>query len=425
MKRRPFLHLAVGVAATGGCLGASERVADAGPGSTATDGATDPTEMAATDSPLSVERVETREYAVRLNDLGGDPGGRVTAFDDLDDRERDVFEAALADGYETDDPPRWLVEFASGTPYVEREATYYRLENTFPTTTVTAEAVPESDVDGEIAPYDEYEAAVTDDGRVMSGLMRIAREEGIDLTYVWDDLRAFLEDHDAVRYHGDVLSFSVAVEDPGPPYRVSAAEVRVSEAVDGEVWNASEADPEARELVREAGETRGAYAFDGAPDGLFDALDDHRYVLLDGTFYTASVEKRASVPVALDATLEDAGVGIALANEADGDLRISTGAPRPFGVLHFHPVGDEDDSRLLWTDAYEESDHVRTEDREIRSVDDIALVSELGPGETLSETYDVDADSLASGEYVVEGSVGVDTGDDTANLPYRVVFSVA
>ena len=451
MKRRPFLHLTVGALATGGCLGAAEIPDDSssvgaitGSDADASTDADGPAEMAAADEgPLSIERVETFEYVVRLNDLGEDPSGGITAFGELNDRERKIAETAIAEGYQTRDAPEWLVKFASATPHVEREGTYYRLEHTFPTTTITARAVPKSEkasdggdesegeagVEGKVASYEEYEAAVTRDGYVMTGLMRIAREEGIDLTYVWPKLREFLDAYDAVEYRGETLSFGVEVEDSGPPYEIEATEVSVSEAVRGDVWDASEASEEVRNLVRKAGRTSGAYGFGRAPDGFLQTLDDHQYVYLDGTFYTAYVEKRDSVPASLSASFEDGNVRLSLRNDADGELRIGSGAPRPFGVLHFHPVGDSEDRRLLWTDAYAQSGHVRTEGRNIVAVDDIGLTATLAPGETVSETYSVEANDLSNGEYAVEDSVGVDSGgtDDgnSGTFQYRVVFSVA
>lgn len=446
MKRRPFLHLAVGAATTAGCLGPS---ASSTTSHTDADGADQqPTRMAAADDDggsdptLSLETVETFEYVVRLNDLGDDPSGTVTAFSDLSDRERRVVETAIADGYETADPPEWLLRFASGTPAVERSGTYYRLEDTFPTYTVTAEAVAESDVDGAIASYEEYERAVTRDGYVMSGLLRVARREAVELSYVWPDLREFFERYDAVRYRGDLLSVSVEVEDLGPPYRLSGREVSVSQAVRGSVWDASEAPKTIRKLVRRAGRASGTYGFDRAPEGFVENLRSHEYVHLDGTFYTTYVEKQGSVPLSVSAEFAGGRLRLAVQNEGDRELRTTSGAPRPFGVVRCHPKGGPETTHLLWTDAYEASEHVRTAGREVRLVEDLALVTTLAPGERASETYDVAAgrslgEGLPPGQYVVADSLGVETpsgGDETgggddeddgsSTVRYRVVFSV-
>ncbi|WP_137287472.1 hypothetical protein [Halorussus salinisoli] len=435
MKRRPFLHLAAGAAAaTAGCAGTSDTSAEP---THATASGTAPTRMAvADDSPddaaLSVAGVETFDYVVRLNDLGDDPDGGVTAVSDLTDREREVVTTAIGGRYETRDPPQWLRKFASGTPFVERDGTYYRLENTFPTYRVTAETVPQSDVAGEVASYDAYERAVTHDGYVTSGLLRIARREGIELSYVWPSLDSFFETYDAVRYQGEVVSFSVEATDPGPPYEISATEVPVSEAVGGSVWNADGASERTRELLGRAGRASGAYGFDRAPADLLETLQSHQYVYLDGTFYTTYVEKRDPVPVSVAAEVRNGRLHLALRNDAETELRLSSGAPRPFGVVRCRPTTDSDASastRLLWTDAYADSDHVRTDDRRVELVNDVALVSTVAPGESVAETYAVPAD-LPPGEYVVEGSLGVrgasgQENDDGSTVRYRVTFSVA
>ncbi|WP_135825881.1 hypothetical protein [Halorussus ruber] len=442
MKRRPFLHAAVvgtAAAATGGYLGV---FGGSGSEEAFRDDSSDATRMAATDARrLSVRRAETFDHVVRLNDLGDDPRGGITAFSDLSDRESEVVTTAIGGAYETDDPPEWLAAFASATPFVERNGTYYRLDDTFPTHRVTAEAVPEGQVEGPVATYEEYERAVTREDYVMSGLLRVARREGIELDYVWPALRAFFRKFDAARYHGEVLDFSVEVEDAGPPFRLSATEVPVSEAAGGAVWRADSASQKARSLVRRAGSVRGAHGFDRAPSGLLDALQSHEYVLLDGTFYTSYVESRGSPPISVAAEFRDGRLRLAARNRGDSARRLSSGAPRPFGVVRCRatettgePAGNPDrdsrlrDPHLLWTDAYAESDRVRTEGREVELASDVALVSTLAPGESVAETYAVP--DLPPGEYAVEGSLGVaraSKGDDagSSTVRYRVTFSVA
>jgi len=426
MKRRPFLHAAVGALATGGCLGRAATPPTARVDATAGE--------APSDADLAVERVETYDRAVRLNELGDDPDGVVAQFSELDARERRVVEAALGGGYETADPPTWLVKFASGTDVVERAGDYYRLDHTLPTTAITAEAVPASAVEGAIADHEAYEAAVTHDGRIATGLLRIARREGLELTYVWPSLRRFLDEYAAVDYRGRVTAFSVEVADSGPPYRLSASEASVSAAVDGPVWNAATAGEAARELLDRAAAARGAYGVDAAPERFFERLAAHRYVYLDDTFYAASVARREPAPVSVDASLVDGTVRLSLRNEADRELEVTGGPPAPFGVLGVHPVGEPDDRRLLWSDAYAESERVRTVER--------AESAAVAAGERLRATYEIDSEALSAGEYAAEGSLGVEPsggdgdggvagdardgdGERGAPVRYRVVFSVA
>ncbi|WP_135805584.1 hypothetical protein [Halorussus marinus] len=416
MKRRPFLRTVAGALGTGGCVGRAETPPSA---VEATADTTPP------DGSLAVDRVAAYDRAVRLNDLGEDPDGEVAEFSGLGDRERAVVDAALAGGYETDDPPTWLVKFASGTAVVEREGTYYRLEHTLPTTAISGEAVAASTVDGEIADHQTYEDAVTHDGRIATGLVRLARREGVELTYVWPGLRRFLREYDAVEYRGTVTALSVEVDDGGPPYRLSAGEASVSAAVDAPVWNAATADPAVRELLGRAAATRGAYGVDAAPDRFFERVAAHPYVYLDGTFYAASVERRESTSVSVDASVADGIVRLSLRNVADRELSVTGPVPAPFGVLDCHPVDDPDDRRLLWSDAYAASDHVRTDGRSVERVADIEVTSSVAPGERVEATYGVRPEALASGRYAVDGSVGVERdGERSVPVRYRVEFTV-
>lgn len=422
MKRRPLLHaVAAGAVLVGGCIGDPAGDDRATTTRTVTDGGRS----------LSVANVETFAYALRLNDLGTSPHGPVPAVADLDDRERRVVEAAIAEGYETDDPPAWLRKFAGGTPFVQADGAFHRLDHTLPTYTVTAEAASESEVDGAIADREAYREAVTHDGRVTSGLLRVARREGYRLTYVWPSLRAFLDEYDAVRYRGDLLAVSLDVDDPGPPYEVTAEPASLSEVANGPVWDASDAPADVREVLAEATATEGIYPTHDLPDGLLGKLDANDYVHLDGRFYTTYVENREPLPVTLSARFEDgtlddgATLRLALRNDADGPIQVMSGAPRPFGVLRFHPVSEAEPRRLLWTDAYEESSHVHTDGRQVKMVNSVGLNTAVAPGGEAARTFTVGDADLPAGEYVVEDDVHVDlSGEDSRTLPYRVTFVV-
>ncbi len=425
MQRRQALHLLAGATiAAAGCLDRSESTESP---------TTDDTPTSTPDDDgrtFAVESVETFTYAIRLNDLGNSPSGRVPDLTEFDDRERSVVEDAIDGGYEDDDPPEWLVKFLAETRYVLRDGTYYGLDHTLPTTEITAEAVEESAVDGEIASREAYREAVTHDGVVMDGLMQLARRDGYELTYVWPSLRAFLEEYDAVRYRGEVLDFSVTVEDPGAPYRVTAEPVAFSELADAPVWDATDAPAETREVVREAGETSGVYGFSEAPPDLLENLDASRYVYFDGTFYTAYVEKRSDLPTSLTAEFTDpdpedgARFRLALHNDGTAEIQVRSGAPRPFGVLHFQPADDPETGYPLWTDAYEESEHVNTEGREVTAIQDIGLQTQVPPDESVEREFAVEED-LPAGEYVLADQVGIGLPDDDGGtFPYRVRFSL-
>lgn len=431
MDRRTLLRSSVaGLLATAGCLGTFDR---AGP----TDAESAETERATTGSPtgtdgarLRVERVETFTHALRLNDMGTTPLRSVTGFPALADRERDVADAAIDGTYETDGTPDWLVTFLSETPHVERGGTYYRLDHTLPTYAITAEAVPEDEVSGEIATFEAYREAVTHDGAIMTGLMRMAREEGgVEFTSLWPSLRSFLDRYDAVRFHGEVLDFSLSVDDPGAPYAVTATEVTMADVAGRSVWDASEESAAIREVVRAAGAESGVYAFDDPPEGLLEGLDSHDHVYLDGTFYTTYVEKREPLPVSMTAAFEGDGsaarIRLTLRNEDDGTVQVMCGAPRPFGVVRFRPAGDAETSHLLWSDAYEESDHVHTDGRDVVAVNSIGLTANVPAGGEVSRAFSFDWDSIPSGEYTVEDDLGIGVADgDGGTFPFRVVFRV-
>ncbi|PSP54461.1 hypothetical protein BRC82_09740 [Halobacteriales archaeon QS_1_67_19] len=421
MKRRSVLALAAGSMTTAGLLGA---VGSASIGAEDVPGSAEVTEMAsgADDPALSAATVETFDHVVRLNDLGDDPRSRITRFRDLDDRERAVADAAIAGEFATTEPPDWLARFVSATPIVERNGTFYRLDDDFPTYRITAEPATESEVE-EIASYDTYERAVTRENYAMTRLLEVARRETVELSYVWDDLEAFLDRYDAVRYHGDIVAFSVAEVDPGPPYTVSAARVPVSETVDGSVWDATDAPDPTRRLVREAGSTRGAFGFDREPPGVPERLRDHDYAYLDGTFYAATVEKDGSVPLSISAATTDDRLRLSVRNESDRELRFSSGPPRPFGVLRCRSTDGADARSLLWTDRYAASDRVRVVAGDVRQRGDVAVTTTVGPGEAVGETYAVG--NLSGGEYVIADSIELETASRSQTVRYRATFSVA
>ncbi|WP_327053628.1 hypothetical protein [Halomicrococcus gelatinilyticus] len=434
MNRRRLLQaLAAGASlSAAGCLGSSDDGTN--PRSTTTRTSTTGGTTTTTDGRrVAIERVKTYDYAIRLNDLGGSPAGSIPTVAELNERERTVVETAIEGTYSTDELPDWLVEFASGTSYVEREGTYYRLDASLPTYTITASETSESEVDGDIASYDEYEAAVTHDGVVMSGLLRMAMESGgTKLPSVWPKLREFLSTYDAVRYRGDVVAVSMSEDDPGAPYTVTAEQATPADVADGPVWNASDADADLREVVRAAGRESGVYSLADPPSGLFEKLDAHEYVHLDGTFYTTYVEGRGALPVSLSASVPDATLGadddarlrLAVRNESHGEIEVNSGAPVPFGLLDFHPEGG-DEHYVLWSDAYEESDYVQTDGHDVKMVADIGLVTTVAAGETTGRTFEIEQSDLPTGRYVIESSVGVSVGEEGGTLPFRVVFSVS
>jgi hypothetical protein len=117
---------------------------------------------------------------------------------------------------------------------------------------------------------------------------------------------------------------------------------------------------------------------------------------------------------------------LTLTNTADETVEVFSGAPAPFGVLYAEEVGDDSGSRrLLWSDAYAESDYVNFYPHGL-VLEDIGLTTEIPPSESETETYDV---AFPPGEYRVDGSVDVSRSDgegygDGETYPYTVVIEV-
>jgi hypothetical protein len=112
---------------------------------------------------------------------------------------------------------------------------------------------------------------------------------------------------------------------------------------------------------------------------------------------------------------------LSLTNTADETLEIVTGAPAPFGVLRAEAVGDDSGSpRLLWSDAYTESDHVSFYRRGLVP-DDIGEITEMGAGETLTQAYEV---AFPPGEYHVDGSIEVPRPDAEEDDKYSYTVFV-
>ncbi|MFD1588451.1 hypothetical protein ACFR9U_15825 [Halorientalis brevis] len=429
MQRRTVVRaLGTGTVLFTGCLDRSQS----GPAEPSTKTTSSEPSTASASPRLSITDVRSYTHAIRLNDLGESPRGDVPAVESFSDREQSVVTSAIDETYTTRSPPEWLLQFVAETTYVSQEDQYYRLTATMPTTTITATPVSRDDVTGEIASYEAYEQAVTHDGVVMSGLLRSAQQGGETLPYVWPTLDSFLSTYDAVEYHGDVLALSTTRNDPGSPYSVDATVASLSDLAGGSVWRLSAASPAVQDVVRSAAAKSGLYAFESPPDGLLAQLREHKYVYVGGRFYTTYVEQAGPQPLEIDATVEDATldadgarIRLTLRNTADSELDISSGAPKPFGVLRYQPAKSTADSGLLWSPAYEDSSHVHTEDGEVTAVNSIALQTSIEPDGTVARTFTVDDPSLSPGRYRIENDVGYSTAaarDGT--FPYVVRFAV-
>ena len=102
-----------------------------------------------------------------------------------------------------------------------------------------------------------------------------------------------------------------------------------------------------------------------------------------------------------------------LRNGGEEPIEVTSGAPWPFGVVWMEREGAPDEPGVtLWTDAYEESSHVRTEGRRAVVVEDIGLIEEV-EGESVTETYELHGDTpgLEPGTYWFSIGVGARVRD--------------
>ncbi|WP_331236019.1 hypothetical protein [Natronorarus salvus] len=200
-----------------------------------------------------------------------------------------------------------------------------------------------------------------------------------------------------------------------------------------EVVGIAEIDEAYHDTIRTAAETRGLHGVENPPEGLAEAFDGHEFLSIDDTYYWVAVSDSSGVEVSFDAELvddlasdHDPGVlSLSLENRGERTVEIGSGAPAPFGVLSIHPEGEPDgESYLLWTSEYEESDHVRTVGRSVRTVQDIGVITDLDPDDRVEHEYEIDPAGLVEGSYELTGSVGVGDGESGGSLPYTVRIQV-
>lgn len=141
-----------------------------------------------------------------------------------------------------------------------------------------------------------------------------------------------------------------------------------------------------------------------------ETLDDYRDELEDAhRSDDQQAVERISAEIRDEYSPDDAArFELSLTNTADETVEVFSGAPAPFGVLRAEPVsGDSGSPRLLWSDMYADSDHVSFYPRGL-VLEDIGLTTEIPPGDSETETYDV---AFPPGEYRVDGSIDVQRTD--------------
>lgn len=108
--------------------------------------------------------------------------------------------------------------------------------------------------------------------------------------------------------------------------------------------------------------------------------------------------------VGFDVTYPEAEVVVAdiyIEIKADSaeEVTITAGPPGPFGVIAVEAV-DNDRSMTLWSDKYEESDMIETEDHRITRRNQPQVMTELSPSQSVVAAYSVRKDTTRKGSEV-------------------------
>jgi hypothetical protein len=118
------------------------------------------------------------------------------------------------------------------------------------------------------------------------------------------------------------------------------------------------------------------------------------------------------------ATSDDPAVlEITATNNGDETIRCETGTPKPFGIQ----VADD---LVLWTDAYEEGAVI--ENGEIVGGSDEDVVTELDPGKTATEEYEVQSarDAFEPAEFTLNGELNYRFEGGRETVSYEVSWEI-
>jgi hypothetical protein len=371
---------------------------------------------------------ETFDFGLRCNDLGTTLG-EFTPSSALDDSERRVVEAAVAGAYETERPPAWLRRFVHGTDYVRVDGQFYELSSTLPTYVVEPTVVDPASVDGLVASRERYRQLREREYGVSCALTCETADGGYRTTRtVWlrPETAAFLEQFDYVEHHGSVVELDFHVDDPGPPYQVTARRVAAADVRGGATVDVDDFPADSSADLRRATRSPGVTGVDDIPPAVVDALRSHTYLRVDGRYYTTYLSDVRDAPLAAwgrvshseTAPLEPARLELGVRNTGDISVEVSGGPPMPFGVLSAYPPGEPNRDRPLWSPAYRETGAITTLFRRPIAVLGIGQTATVAPGETLTTAYAFGP--LRPGTWLVDEDVGVTVDGETyGSVPLR------
>ena len=375
----------------------------------------------------------TFDFGLRCNDLGREVG-TYTELSALSPRERRVVETAVDGTYETGTAPEWLRRFVDGTDYVRVDGRFYELDSTLPTYVVEPTVVDPASVDGPIASRERYRSIRETEYGVSCAVTCETTDGRFRTTRaVWlrPELERFLREYEYVEYHGTIVGVPLRVEDPGPPYRVTARPVPASEVRDGKTLTLDDVPADHRDDLRRATRTPGVAGVDGLSPETVDALRNHTYLRVDGRYYTTDLSDVRGVPLEAwgrvsrgeTAPLEPARLELGVRNAGDRPVEIGGGPPMPFGVVSAHRPGAYGRDRSVWSPAYRTTDAITTVGRRPIAVLGIGKTAAVSPGETLATRYEFGP--LRSGTWVVDEDVVATVGGETYGaVPMRFVLAL-
>lgn|GEM_PF-3433490 len=213
----------------------------------------------------------------------------------------------------------------------------------------------------------------------------------------------------------ELVSFESSSERIEPDHRYTIDRRTLAESVeeDHSVVDVANLSADTRSALRQA--RNGSYSTGDLPDGTRSAVEEHDFVDFgpddDGPpryieFRLFEIDLDSPPRLTVEASLLDhivtsddpASLEIVATNGGDETIRWQTGLPKPFGW-------QVADGLVLWTDAYKEVAAV--EDGEIVGGSDAAVATELGPGETVAEEYEVQSgrDAFEPGEFTLDGEL--------------------